>query len=195
MLLSELARGENDASPKEPGQIKSQLNDITQKARQVATAMDEVVWTVDPKNDCLPDLASYLCDYAREFLRAANVNCRFDMMEELPELPVTAQQRHNLFMAVKEALNNAVKHSGAGEVWLRILWADGALAVSVEDNGRGFNPAEARECGNGLQNMRTRLESIHGEMDYSTGPGHGAKISFALPLAASGAIHKAESLN
>ncbi len=175
MLLSELAGG--DVPPTE---IRSQLDGITEKARQVATAMDEIVWTVNPKNDSLPDLASYLADHAHEFLRAANVSCRIDMMENLPSIPVTAQQRHNLFLSVKEALNNAVKHSGAAEVWLRIAWRENRLNVTVDDNGCGFT--EEAERGNGLGNMLARMETIQGRAEIVTEPGKGSRISFILPL-------------
>jgi signal transduction histidine kinase/streptogramin lyase len=178
MLLSELAKTGKSVPPTE---MRSQLDDITEKARQVATAMDEIVWTVNPKNDSLPDLASYLADHAREFLRAANVSCRIDMMEDLPAIPVHAQQRHNLFLGVKEALNNAAKHSRATEVWLRISWRDHRLTVVVEDNGRGFT--DETERGNGLGNILARMEAIHGRAEISTEPEKGSRISFILPLA------------
>lgn len=177
MLLSELAKTDGNVPHAE---IRSQLNGITEKARQVATAMDEIVWTVNPKNDSLPDLASYLADHAREFLRSANVSCRIDMMENLPVITVTAQQRHNLFLSVKEALNNAIKHSGAKEVWLRITWRDNRLNVTVEDNGCGFT--DEAERGNGLGNMLARMESIQGHAEIMTEPGKGSRISFVLPL-------------
>jgi signal transduction histidine kinase len=177
MLLSELAKQDNNGSD---APMRSQLDDITQKARQVATAMDEIVWTVNPKNDSLPDLASYLADHAREFLRAANVSCRIDMMENLPPIPVSAQQRHNLFLAVKEALNNAVKHSRATEVWLRINWSQNRLTVIVQDNGCGFT--DDAERGNGLANMMSRMETIQARAEIATQPGTGSKIEFVLPL-------------
>jgi signal transduction histidine kinase len=193
MFLSELAEQDRTLLS---GSMHSQLNDIARKAQRLATAMDEIVWTVNPKNDWLPNLASYLCDYAREFLRSANVGCRIDRTESLPVVPLTAQQRHNLFMAVKEALNNAVKHSGAAEVWLRIFWEDGTatLTVSVDDNGRGFGPAQAHasEGGNGLANMHTRLAAITGAMELTTQPGQGTTVCFKLPLDARAAAHSAE---
>jgi signal transduction histidine kinase len=198
MLLSELAKRDNGQEPVPAKEMNSQLSDITQKARQVATAMDEIVWTVDPKNDSLPDLASYLCDYVREFLRAANLSCRIDASESLPPMPLTAQQRHNLFMAVKEALNNTVKHSGATEVWLRILWEPhrSALSVTVEDNGRGFEPAARKEgAGNGLANMQTRMHASGGETEFVSGPGEGTKVRFTLPLRAQAVTLRTESLN
>jgi ligand-binding sensor domain-containing protein/signal transduction histidine kinase len=193
MFLSELARQEGDGSPGR----QAQLGDIAQKAQRLAAAMDEVVWTVNPKNDSLPNLASYLCDYAREFLRGANVGCRIDLSESVPAVPLTAQQRHNLFLAVKEALNNAARHSGAGEVWLRILWveAEAAVCVSVEDNGRGFEPARELESGNGLTNMQTRLEAIGGKADFVSQPGQGTKVRLRLPLPREPLADPAQRLN
>jgi ligand-binding sensor domain-containing protein/signal transduction histidine kinase len=187
MLLSELAKGENGVEPIGVSQIRSQLNHITRKAQQVATSMDEIVWTINPKNDSLPDLASYLCDYATEFLRAAQVSSRIDVSESFPGVPVSAQQRYNLFLAVKEALNNAVKHSGASEVWLRIHWSerDFVIALSVEDNGRGFAPAPpGNGSGNGLANMRARLSSLGGHTEIASDPGSGTKVRFTLVLPA-----------
>ncbi|MBA4146479.1 MAG: hypothetical protein H0X66_00060 [Verrucomicrobia bacterium] len=191
MLLTELAK--RDEGP--PARLQAQLDGITHKARQVATAMDEIVWTVNPKNDSLPDLASYICDYTREFLGAARIRCRIDVNDHLPPEPVTAQQRHNLFMAVKEALNNAVKHSGATEVWLRISWLANQLAVTVEDNGRGFVSADVRSGGNGLQNMRSRLESIQGRVEFASELEQGTKVVFVLPLVGLGMPQGAGSLN
>jgi ligand-binding sensor domain-containing protein/signal transduction histidine kinase len=179
MLLSELAKR---AKAELPGEIHAQLSNITQKARQVATAMDEVVWTVNPQNDVVPNLASYLCDYAREFFRAVPAHCRIDIAEDLPSYPLAAQTRHNFFLAVKEALHNAAKHAGADEVWLRLHCNGNRFVVTVEDNGQGFDPATTNGAGNGLQNMRERLKAAGGQTDIQSRPGGGTMIRFSLPL-------------
>jgi signal transduction histidine kinase len=100
-------------------------------------------------------------------------------------------------MAVKEALNNAVKHSGAAEVWLRIRWAqaEAAVSVSVEDNGRGFEPAREIESGNGLTNMQTRLDAIGGKTDFASQLGQGTKVRFTLPLSAGALAPPAQPLS
>jgi ligand-binding sensor domain-containing protein/signal transduction histidine kinase len=180
MLLGEVANREGAPA----AETQHQLAIITDKARRLAAAMDEVVWTVNPKNDLLPNLASYMCDYAREFFRAASARCRIDMAECLPPSLLPAQARHNLFLAVKEALNNAAKHSGAGEVWLRIRCEGSELLVAVEDNGRGFDPAAANPPRNGLGNMRARLEAAGGRVEIASQPGCGTTVRFFLPLPA-----------
>jgi signal transduction histidine kinase/ligand-binding sensor domain-containing protein len=179
MLLGEVAQRESASTGEAHGQIAT----ITDKARHLAAAMDEVVWTVNPKNDLLPNLASYVCDYAREFFSAASARCRVDMAEALPPAPLTAQTRHNLFLAVKEALNNAAKHSGATEVWLRLRAEADELLVVVEDNGRGFDPAATNTPGNGLDNMRARLQAAGGRTEIASELGHGTTVRFRLPLA------------
>ena len=178
MLLGEVARREGASASEAQGQIAT----ITDKARHLAAAMDEVVWTVNPKNDLLPNLASYVCDYAREFFRAASARCRIDVAEALPAAPLTAQTRHNLFLAVKEALNNVAKHSGATEVWLRIRCEGNELLVAVEDNGRGFDPATGKVPRNGLDNLRARLQAAGGRTEIASHPGQGTTVRFHLPL-------------
>jgi signal transduction histidine kinase/ligand-binding sensor domain-containing protein len=176
MLLGEVARRESPAA----GQ--AQIGIITDKARRLAAAMDEVVWTVNPKNDTVPNLASYLSDYAREFFSAASMRCRIDMADALPASPLPAQARHGLLLAVKEALNNAAKHSGATEVWLRIRCEAGELRVEVEDNGRGFDASAVTAGGNGLDNLRARLAAVGGQTEIISRPGRGTTVRLRLPL-------------
>jgi signal transduction histidine kinase len=94
----------------------------------------------------------------------------------LPELTLSTQERHNLFMAVKEALNNVLKHSGATEVRISLVSAGGKLILTVADNGRGFSADPAPASGNGLANMRQRLERIGGRLSLETRPGQGTEI-------------------
>jgi signal transduction histidine kinase len=178
MLLGELAKQEAAASVASQSQVAT----ITDKVRHLAAAMDEVVWTVSPKNDSLSHLASYICDYAREFFSASPVRCRIDMKEGLPVATLSAHVRHNLFLAVKEALNNVAKHSAAGEVWLRIQQETGRLMICVEDDGKGFDFAATANHGNGLQNMRARLKAIGGQTEICGHLPRGTCVKFQVTL-------------
>jgi signal transduction histidine kinase len=127
-------------------------------------------------------LVNYLEQFALEFLGAASIRCRLDLPMQLPAWPLTAETRHNLFLALKEALHNAVKHSGATEVRIALTLDPGTLTLSVEDNGRGFAPAAAHSTGNGLENMRRRLEHIGGRCEIGGARDRGVKIVFVVPL-------------
>jgi ligand-binding sensor domain-containing protein/signal transduction histidine kinase len=149
---------------------------LGQTTREVLRAMDEIVWTINPKNDTLEQLANYLFQYAQDYFQGSGVRCRVDVPTELPPLALSTQERHNLFMAVKEALSNVLKHAGATEVELRLAVHGSRLILSVSDNGRGFAPESVRLGANGLANMKRRLERIGGRFSLQTQPGTGTCI-------------------
>jgi signal transduction histidine kinase/streptogramin lyase len=157
--------------------IKPHIQNIFRTVREITQAMDEIVWTINPKNDTLDNLANYIFQYAQEYFADTGVSCRLDMPVQLPDRPMSTEQRHNLFMAVKEALNNALKHSAATEVRIGLGVTDGRMAITIADNGRGFAVDQARGRGNGLENMRQRLTQIGGRLMLESEPGKGARIT------------------
>jgi signal transduction histidine kinase len=102
--------------------------------------------------------------------------------ESLPEVSLTSEVRHNLYLAVREAMNNIAKHSQATEVWLRIQQQANRLAIAIEDNGRGFVELDAAALGEGLENMRRRVEEIGGRFERETKPGKGTSCRIFLSL-------------
>ena len=158
------------------------LGNIADTAHKTIQAMDEIVWAVNPKNDTLDEMANYLVYFAGEFLRPTAIGCDFDVPLTLPSLPISAEVRHNLLMTVKEALNNAVKHAGAGHIRLGLKLERGGLTIEVQDNGKGFNPAVNASAHNGLENMRKRLAIIHGELNVKTAPGQGTTVEMRVKI-------------
>lgn len=183
-LLSELAR-------REPGQADAQLDRISDAARDLTRAMDEIVWAVDPQHDTLASLMDYISAYAEDFLRTANIRCRIDLPAALPAMQVDAELRYNLFLALKESLNNVVKHSGASEVWLRLQLNPKSFTLIVEDNGRGFKAVnghttsvstERFSSGSGLLNLKKRLESVGGQCVVQSSSGEGTRVEMNVSL-------------
>lgn len=158
------------------------LGEIDQRSRDLVTALDEIVWAVNPKNDSLLSMTRYFSEFAQNYLLPANIACRLEVASRLPDVPVLAEQRHQLFLAFKEALNNIMRHSVATELRLEIKADSQTLAVTLTDNGRGFVPGPVREGADGLTNMRVRLESLGGSCVVTSEPGRGTKVVFKLPL-------------
>jgi signal transduction histidine kinase len=179
-LLADLGQGETA----DPGETRRSLVGIGQRARASVMALDEIVWAVDPGNDNLPRLADYLCRLAEECFENTAIRCQREVPTGLPRVPIQADTRHNLILAVKEALTNALRHAHAPVVSLRLIWNDPNLVVLVEDNGSGFDPAHLSDLGNGLCNQRTRLRRIGGTVELTTQPGMGTRVLFQVPLAA-----------
>jgi signal transduction histidine kinase len=187
-LLSQSAHGELN----NPEQAAVRLNQIYDTTRELTRALDEIVWAVNPEHDTLDSLANYLGKFARNFLDTLAIRCRLDLPVQLPPWPVTAEVRHNLFLAFKEALHNVVKHAAASEVSISLTTDDQAFTLAVRDHGRGFAPeARLREpprapgrpaSGNGLMNMRWRLAKIGGRCEIQSAPGQGTEVKFIVPV-------------
>jgi len=181
-LLGELAR-------REPEQAAAHLERISGSARRLTRAMDEIVWAVDPQHDTFTGLMDYISAYAEDFLRVAGIRCRMDLPNALPEIPVDAELRYNLFLALKEVLNNVVKHSRATEVWLRLRLEPKSFTLVVEDNGCGLPAAggngmavagERISSGSGLGNLEQRLASIGGRCVIASKPGEGTRVELSV---------------
>jgi len=140
------------------------------------------VWAVNPRNDTLDHLANYLVHYTQEFLKHSGTACELDVPLLFPVLPIQADMRHNLFLAVKEALNNAVKHGIPSRIRLQMAVNGNELTVTVEDNGAGFNQADVPPGRNGLGNMRKRMDSVHGKIKLDSAVGRGTRVCFTVPL-------------
>jgi signal transduction histidine kinase/ligand-binding sensor domain-containing protein len=180
-LLSELARREKD-------QTGTHLQRISNSARELTRAMDEIVWAVDPQHDTFTGLMDYISAYAEDFLRVAGIRCRMDLPTALPEIPVDAELRYNLFLALKETLNNIVKHSQATEVWLRLRLEQNSFSLVIEDNGRGLDGvsdttsmgSNRLSSGSGLSNLDQRLQSVGGRCTIESNPGQGTRVALTI---------------
>ncbi len=180
-LMGELLR----RNPGDPSEVEKNAARIAERSRLVSQKLDEIVWAVNPKNDSLDKLASYLVHFAEEFLEPTDIHCRLEVPPRLPDRPVDSELRHDIFMAVKEAMNNAVKYSEATEIRLRISLVSREFTIAVEDDGRGFAPAAAASRGgNGLANMRKRAEEHGGRFEIESAPGKGSIVRFTFPLSA-----------
>jgi signal transduction histidine kinase len=178
-LLSEVARREASA----PDKVEDHLRNISGTARDLTRALEEIVWAVNPRKDKLDQMVAYFSAYAEEFLKPTDLRCRLDFPDELPERVVPSEVRHPLFLILKEALTNIVKHAAASEVHISLDIADSKLRLAVEDNGSGFDPSQVRNGANGLANMRTRVAKHGGTCDVISQAGRGTRIQVEIALA------------
>jgi signal transduction histidine kinase len=154
---------------------------IAAKARGLVTALDITVWTVDPEHNSLQSTGDYLSDFASDYLSDSGIVCRFDVPVVLPSIVLDGRLRHDLLLAVKETLNNVVRHAQATEVEFRITFAEDQLQIIISDNGKGFD-AKKRHGGNGLKNLPLRLSTIGGRYSIESFVGKGTTITIELRL-------------
>jgi signal transduction histidine kinase len=165
--LSEKARGDFSA--------------ISAMARELVSALYETVWAVNPENDNLDALGNFICQMVDNLCDKAQLPHRLRVADLPRSLQVSSHVRHDLSMAVKEAVNNVIKHAKASELSIYVDWEGTTLTIRVQDNGCGFDPA-TRSAGSGLENMQRRLEHIGGTCSFHSEPGHGTTVVFRADI-------------
>lgn len=183
-LLSGLVKADKD----NPEQVEAHANKLSQAADQTVRALEEIVWAVRPGSDTLQSLMEYIAHFANELFDGNSTRCRLDLPGDLPgdlpafSLPLPPDMRHNIFLIVKEALTNALKHAGATEVQVQAKVSGHRLEIRVADDGRGFDLASPTEGRNGMGNMRRRAAAMNAKLDVQSAPGKGTAVTLSVVL-------------
>lgn len=179
-LWSELAARDTNR----PEETAARVRSVSALAREVIQNVEEIVWTVNPRNDSLNSFAAYVCEFSERVISSAGVRFRWEAPDNIPAVPLPSNIRHHLFLVTKEALNNLVKHAAATEARVQLGIEGDAFVVAISDNGRGFDEAAAStNGGNGLANMRARIVDCGGQLTIQSRNGSGTTIRLRVPLA------------
>ena len=172
-LMSEIAR--NKMKENTPAEI----NRISQSADEVLNKMNAIIWSMNSGNDTLDNLLSYIRSYALEYFENTQLDCKVIMPESIPEKDLNGDKRRNVFLCVKETLNNVLKHSGGTAVRIDVEIGND-LIITIKDNGKGIDMEKLRRFGNGLNNIKKRMESINGSFHIAND--NGTITTLTLPL-------------
>lgn len=154
-LMSEIARKKmKENTPVEIDKISSSADDVLNK-------MNAIIWSMNSGNDTLDNLVSYIRSYALEYFDKTPIECKVNTPATIPDMEITGDKRRNIFLCVKETLNNVLKHSKATLVTINIE-ANHSLNIEIADNGVGIDLQNLRQFGNGLKNIARRMEVIGG---------------------------------
>jgi len=170
-LVSGLAQGDHNLSEK----ARADFNAISGMARELVSALYETVWAVNPENDNLDALGNYVCQMVDNLCDKAQLPRRLRVAELPRDVQVSSHIRHNLVLAVKEAVHNVIKHAKASELSVFVDWEGTTLTIRIQDNGCGLDPA-THAAGNGLANMQRRLEQAGGTCSFNSEPGRGTTV-------------------
>lgn len=153
-LYSELAKNKLVDNP------IPEIDKISSSSNELLNKMNAIIWSMSSSNDSLGNLTAYIRSYALEYFEGTGIDCRITIPEELPNIEVIGEIRRNVFLVVKEALNNILKHSKATKVTLKLERIPGGLQLIIHDNGTGIDFGRLRQFGNGLKNMKKRMEDV-----------------------------------
>jgi signal transduction histidine kinase len=160
--------------------IEEDISKIREYSHEMIDKMGEIVWALNEKNDSVNDLLSYTRSYAVEYLSQNGINCVVNMPDPSQEYFLSGEWRRNIYLSVKEALHNIVKHARARQVTIDIRTSS-LLEIIITDDGVGF-AEQVKPFRNGLTNMRSRMEAIGGNFDIANE--QGTRVTLRAPLSA-----------
>lgn len=162
-----------------PQDLAGALSGLAWRTRRLATDLSGIVWTMNANHSSLDHLAAFLRRYAERLFRNTGIRCLVEGVEAIPAIPLAPEIQHQLLAATKEALNNVVKHAHATQARIELRYAADTFVVLVQDDGIGYAADEPSD-GNGLRNMRARLEECGGAFRISARIGAGTEVEFRV---------------
>lgn len=172
-LMTEMAKSK--AKDKESN---LEIEKIYQSVGDISSKMKEVIWSLNTENDKLPNLIFYIQKQVRQWLEHYPCRLTVDIPNNVPDTEISGEARRNIFLLVKEAVHNIIKHSGANKVNISMACND-KLVITVSDNGKGMANAHSHS-GNGMKNMRQRMEKLGGKLFIIDKTG--LTLTFEIPL-------------
>ena len=168
--------------------VSEPLNLIADTSREMVDSMSDIVWAINPNKDHLSDLIQRMRRFAEDVLDAKEIVYKFDLPQNVKDLPLGADMRREVYLMFKESVNNLVKHSEAKRAEFEIKIENSNLIVTIKDDGRGFDVSEKLNGGangfggNGLINMRRRAANLGGSFEIESAPEKGALIVLKIPV-------------
>lgn len=172
--ISALAKAK--AKKEDIGEVTTLLEKISGYSQDTVSKLGEIIWTVNPKNDSLGSLLSYMRNYVAKFLTDTPFEYTINFPDSHPQIIINPELKRNLFLVLKEALNNAVKYSKATNIEVSFTLQNERYEFAVKDNGVGIDKDVILGGGNGMDNMRKRMEAVKGYIEITSAPGTGTRI-------------------
>jgi PAS domain S-box-containing protein len=169
-------------STKDPLLILKNIDKILLSSKNVQESISEIIWAINPKNDTLENLIAYLNFYCLENFGSGSIKLNLLLPEYVPSQMVDGVFRRNIFLVIKEAINNIGKYSECNIVNIRFIIENRNFIISIEDDGKGFTIDKVSRFSNGINNMKKRINSIGGNFMIHSQPGKGTTINVEVPI-------------
>lgn len=177
-VLNEAVKDEIDKTPL----VQEFAEKISNETKQVIENLDEIIWFINPGNDSIELLGTFLREYIADYFSSTDIECICEFPNSYPVMQISPEVRRNIVLTVKEIANNIVKHASASKVNTKFDLQEQSIFISLEDNGKGFSTQEPHPLGNGLLNIQKRIEEIGGKVIIKSVMSSGTEIQIFLPL-------------
>lgn len=177
-MLADVTRG---GLAGDPSPVADALEEIGGSARALVDSASDMAWALDPRHDSASAVMARLRQQAADVAEGAGARLEWQV-EDLEGLAMSSEHRRHLLLILKEAVHNACRHARPRRVTVSAARSARGLRLTVEDDGRGFQPAAAADTGQGLASMRRRASALGGTLEVCSVPGDGTRIVLDMPL-------------
>ena len=163
-------------------ELEKNVDKISVTASDLVDNMSQIVWAMNPQNDTLENLMAYIREFSLDYFDDFHMKCTIDFPDEISSAKLSQQVRRNIFLVVKETLNNTMKHAAAQNVYILFQNFSDHFLITISDDGKGFDDANTHRFGNGLCNMKKRMEDIGGKFSIESKIGEGSKTEIWMKI-------------
>ena len=179
--LTQIIMMSESAKHKKADAGNRELEDIADTSRRLVNSMSEIIWSLNPENKTLEQLFAYMREQLHKQLEYSGIPYNLDLPEGYGSMLLRNEQRRNILLVTKEIVNNVVKHSNASSLSVAASVDGQQVIFTISDNGRGFDSNRV-SGGNGLRNIRHRVEELGGTLELETSPGNGCRYTYSIPV-------------
>ena len=176
-ILSELSK----KNLQQPIQARQFLQRITEEVTTSGQALDDIIWSVNARNDSMEEIIARMRRYAADLFDSSDINYQLDLDEAVAGKRLRMEQRRDVYLIYKESLNNIYKHANARKVWIRARINQRSFELVIKDDGKGFDPGQPSHR-NGLKNLRERVAKLNGKFNIQSGIEEGTTITISMPV-------------
>ena len=163
-----------------------ELEKLGGKASDLIDKLSQIIWAMNPAYDYLPNLTAYISRFVAKQCELNKMHFHIEKSENIPPARIGASLRRNIFLILKEALNNSIKHGRASDITLTFNFTGSLLKISLKDNGVGFTTEEKMNTGNGISNLLKRSQMINADLSIISSPGNGTIIGIEIKIESAG---------
>lgn len=157
------------------------MQQVSNDAREVIEKMDDIIWTINPENDSFSNFETRLKTFAIPLLESKDIDFEFNFPREMENLKIAMSKRRDIYLILKEAINNLVKYSQCKNAFINGSIEQNLLKISIVDDGIGFDKLK-ESTRNGLKNIQKRADKIGGHLTITSEPKEGTTVTLAIEL-------------
>lgn len=161
-------------------EVQTTTEAVKETAINMIENMRDLIWALNSDNTTIANMISRMREYVTDYLEDYPIQIEYNIPIDLPQIAITKESHRELFMVIKETVNNISKHANASQITFSVKLDAEFLVLTINDNGAGFSETDTN--GNGIRNMKSRITTIDGQFEMHSKKHEGTTVAVSIPL-------------